>query len=34
MKWLEEILKDVENSEEIIKNIKKGIGENFVSKAD
>lgn len=34
MKWLEEILKDVENSEEIIKNIKKGIGEKFVSKED
>ncbi len=34
MEWLKEILKDVENSEEIIKNIKKGIGEKFVSKED
>ena len=34
MKWLEEILKDVEGKDDIIKNIKKGIGENFVSKAD
>lgn len=34
MQWLEEILKDVEGKEEIIKSIKKGIGENFVSKAD
>lgn len=34
MEWLNEILKDVEGKEEIIKSIKKGIGENFVSKAD
>lgn len=34
MKWLEEILKDVEGKDDIIKNIKKGIGENFVSKTD
>lgn len=34
MEWLEKILKDVENKDEIIKSIKKGIGENFVSKAD
>lgn len=34
MEWLNEILKDVEGKEEIIKSVKKGIGENFVSKAD
>lgn len=34
MEWLNEILKDVEGKEEITKAIKKGIGENFVSKAD
>ncbi|WAW15448.1 phage scaffolding protein [Peptostreptococcus equinus] len=34
MEWLEEILKDVDGKEDIIKNIKKGIGENFVAKDD
>ncbi|WP_101772336.1 phage scaffolding protein [Peptostreptococcus faecalis] len=34
MEWLNEILKDVEGKDEIIKQIKKGIGENFVSKSD
>lgn len=34
MEWLEKILNEVENKEELIKSIKKAIGENFVSKAD
>lgn len=34
MDWLKEILKDLENAEELQKSITKGIGENFVSKAD
>lgn len=34
MEWLEEILKDVDGKEDIIKNIKKGIGEKFVAKDD
>ena len=31
MEWLEKILNEVENKEELIKSIKKAIGENFVS---
>lgn len=34
MEWLEKILKDVENKDELIKSIKDGIGKNFVSKED
>ncbi len=34
MEWLKEILKDVENADTLIVEIKKGIGKNFVSKAD
>ncbi|MDY2793971.1 MAG: phage scaffolding protein [Peptostreptococcus porci] len=34
MEWLEKILKDVENKDEMIKSIKDGIGKNFVSKED
>ncbi len=34
MDWLKELLKDLENADELQKAIAKGIGENFVSKAD
>lgn len=34
MEWLKELLKDLENAEELQKAIAKGIGENFVAKAD
>ena len=30
MEWLEKILNEVENKEELIKSIKKAIGENFM----
>lgn len=34
MEWLKEILKDVEGSDALVSEIKKGIGKNFVSKSD
>lgn len=34
MDWLKEILKDLESASELESKIKKGIGENFVSKLD
>ncbi|MBU5439491.1 phage scaffolding protein [Tissierella sp. MSJ-40] len=34
MEWLKELLKDLPNATELEKAIAKGIGENFVSKAD
>lgn len=34
MDWLKELLKDLENADELQKAIAKGIGENFVSKTD
>lgn len=34
MEWLKELLKDLENADELQKAIAKGIGENFVAKAD
>src|SRR3712207_6437311 len=34
MEWLRDILKDVENSDSLVVEIKKGIGRNFVTKSD
>lgn len=34
MEWLKDILKDVENSDSLVVEIKKGIGRNFVAKSD
>ena len=34
MKWLQEILDGVESKDDLIKDIKKGIGENFVARND
>lgn len=34
MNWLQEILKDIENKDELIKAVKKGIGENFIPREE